>query len=135
MSGVTARFAEPVKPLLCAMMVVDPTCTAVASPPLVTLAISVRAELQVMAEVMFWVVPSLMVAIAWSWRLLSKTIDIVDGTIFKAIIAAGVTVRFADPVTDPALALIVAVPMALARTVPAALTLAIGADDEFHVAD
>jgi hypothetical protein len=60
--------------------------------------------------------------------------DIGAGTMFRAITAAGVTVRFADPVRDLALALIVDVPTALATTAPAALTLAIAAD-ELHVTD
>jgi hypothetical protein len=61
--------------------------------------------------------------------------DNVAGLMFKKITAAGVTVRLADPVTDPEVALIVAVPTALATAAPAGLTLAIADPDELHVAD
>jgi hypothetical protein len=54
---------------------------------------------------------------------------------FRAVTAAGVTVRLAVPVTDPAVALIVAVPTALATASAAGLTLAIADPDELHVAD
>ena len=84
--------------------------------------------------VMFWVVPSLKVAIAWSWKLPPKTMDNVAGMMFRAVTAGGLTVTFADPVTDPEVALIVTAPVALAITLPAELTLAIAAD-ELHVAD
>jgi hypothetical protein len=61
--------------------------------------------------------------------------DKVAGTMFKAMIAGGVTVRLADPVMDPEVALIVAVPTALATTAPLGLTLAMAGPDELHVAD
>jgi hypothetical protein len=61
--------------------------------------------------------------------------DNVAGVMFRAVTAAGVTVRLAVPVTDPAVALIVAVPTALATASAAGLTLAIADPDELHVAD
>jgi hypothetical protein len=61
--------------------------------------------------------------------------DNVVGVMFKAITAAGVTVRLAEPVTDPEVALIVAVPTALAIAAPVGLTLAIADPDEIHVTD
>jgi hypothetical protein len=61
--------------------------------------------------------------------------DNVAGVMFKAITAAGVTVRLADPVTDPEVALIMAVPTALAIAAPVGLTLAIADPDEIHVTD
>jgi hypothetical protein len=54
---------------------------------------------------------------------------------FKAMTAGGVTVRLADPVRDPEVALIVVVPTALATAAPAGPTLAIADPDELHVAD
>jgi hypothetical protein len=56
------------------------------------------------------------------------------GTMFKATTTGGVTVRLAVPVKDPEVALIVAVPTALARAAPAELTLTIAGADELHVA-
>jgi hypothetical protein len=56
------------------------------------------------------------------------------GTMFKTTTTAGVTVRLAVPVKDPAVTPIVAVPTALARAAPAELTLAIADADELHVA-
>src|SRR5271163_292180 len=92
------------------------------------------AEFHVTLRVMFWVVPSLILAIACSCLLFSITSDIVAGMMLNPTTTAGVTVRFAEPVTDPALALMVDAPTAFAITAPAALTLAI-AEDELHVAD
>src|ERR1700690_1251473 len=92
------------------------------------------AELQATVGVRSWVVPSLMVASAWSWLLFSSTRDIVAGIMLSSTATAGVTVRLADPVTDPALAVMVDVPAAVVVTIPVALTLAI-ADDELQVAD
>jgi hypothetical protein len=54
---------------------------------------------------------------------------------FKAITTGGATVRLADPVTDPEVAVIVAVPTPLASAAPMVLTLAIANWDELHVAD
>jgi hypothetical protein len=61
--------------------------------------------------------------------------DTAGGMIFSAVTAGGATVTFADPVTDPEVAVIVTAPVALATTLPAALTLAIVDPDELHVAD
>jgi hypothetical protein len=61
--------------------------------------------------------------------------DNVAGTIFRPTTTAGVTVRLAELATDPLVALIVAVPVALARTEPAGLTLATADADELHVTD
>ena len=58
----------------------------------------------------------------------------VAGIMFKATTAAGVTVRLAVPFMDPAVALIVAVPTALATASPAGLTLAIAGADELQIA-
>jgi hypothetical protein len=51
----------------------------------------------------------------------------------KPTTTAGVTVRLADPVTDPTLAVIVDVPTALATTAPEPFTLAM-AEAELQVA-
>jgi hypothetical protein len=75
-----------------------------------------------------------MLAIAWSWLVLPKGKDNVAGTTLSDSATAGVTVRLAFPVTDPEVALIVAVPIALASAEPVALTLAAAGADEFHVA-
>src|ERR1700730_5277243 len=60
--------------------------------------------------------------------------DNVAGTTFNPITTGGVTVRLAVPVTDPAVAPIVAVPIARATAAPLGLTLAIAGPDEVHVA-
>ena len=92
-------------------------------------------ELQVTDAVMFCVDPSLIVAIAVSWLMLPRGMNNVAGTTFSATTAAGVTAKFAVPVTDPEAALIVVVPTPLATAAPAGLTLAIAGPNELHVAD
>jgi hypothetical protein len=66
MSGITVRSADPVRPLPSARIVVEPTCSAIASPPLLTLAMAGCVELHATIPVRSCVVPSLNVAIAWS---------------------------------------------------------------------
>jgi hypothetical protein len=75
-----------------------------------------------------------MPAIAWTGWLVPKLSESVGGTTFKERTAAGPTVRLVDPVIVPALAVILAVPIADATAPPVGLTLAIAAADDVHVA-
>jgi hypothetical protein len=59
----------------------------------------------------------------------------VAGATFTESATAGVTVRLTVPVIDAEVALIVVVPIALARAEPAALTVAAAGVDEIHVTD
>jgi hypothetical protein len=76
-----------------------------------------------------------MVATAWSWLLVPRGMDKLDGMILMATMTAGITVRLADPLTDPEVAVMVVVPMARAVAVPDELMLAMVDSDEVHVAD
>src|ERR1700693_5028212 len=73
--------------------------------------------------------------IACSWLPLPKGRDSVDGIMFTETGTAGITVRFAVPVTVPEVALIVAVPSTLASAAPPTLTGTVAGADEIHVAD
>src|SRR5208282_2014106 len=134
-SGITVISADAVNPLPWARIVVDPTASAVVSPVLLTIAMAGCIELQVAVAVMSCVVPSLKVAIAWSWLLLPKVIDSVAGTMFRETTAAGFTVRLAVPVRFTEVAPIVAVPIALATAMPVWFTTAIFDADELHTTD
>ena len=61
--------------------------------------------------------------------------DKLAGTIFKATTAGERTVKLAEPVIDPSLAVIEIVPIAFATAIPPAFTLATADPDEIHVAD
>jgi hypothetical protein len=94
---------------------------------------------QVTDELKVCWLPSLMLAVARSWLLLPSGSAKVAGATFTESATAGVTVRLAVPVIDPEVALevalIVVVPIALARAEPAALTVAVAGGDEIHVTD
>jgi len=108
MGGIMVRLADPVNPLPCAKIVVEPTCSAVTTPPLLTLAMPVCVELHATIAVMSSVVPSLKFAIAWNWLLLPGDMESVAGAMFKAM--TGATVRLADAVNPLLCARIVAEP-------------------------
>src|SRR5208282_3357119 len=137
MSGVTVTLADVEKlgpEVVLARSVPAPTCTPVTSPPLDTLRMRGVPALHLTVLVMFCVVPSLKVPMAWNWLLFAISRENVAGAMFNATITAGVTVRLAFPVTELAVALIVAAPVPFATTAPAELTLAIPAPDELHTA-
>src|SRR5208282_1670873 len=133
MGDATVKLADPVKPLPSARIVVAPTCPAVTSPPLLTLAMPGCVELHATNPVRLCVVPSLKVAIACSWRLLPTDMNTVAGVMFKPTTAARVTVRFAVPVTDPAVALMLVVPIDQLDAKPPAAIIATYGSDELHV--
>ena len=120
---------------VCARTVVEPICIACATPALLIMATFGCVELHATVALMSCVLPSLNVAIAWSWRLLPMSIDTVDGTMFNAVTTGAVTFRLADPAIDPELTLTVVVPMAFATTLPAADTVAVAGAADIQVAD
>lgn len=63
-----------------------------------------------------------------------SAIDAFAGVTAMDTMLAGVTVRVLDPLIEPELALMVAVPTAVAVTSPVADTVAVVVDEELHVA-
>lgn len=133
------RLAEPVTLLpvallTCARIVVEPTCEAVTAPVLLMLAMFGGVELHPAALVMSCVVPSLQVAIAWNWPLPPTTRVSVAGDIFTAVNTGGVTVKVADPLTDPKVALTVAVPTVFVVRLPGDVIVALADPCKLQVA-
>jgi hypothetical protein len=71
---------------------------------------------------------------AWSVPFVPRLRVNAAGVIFKAVATAPVTVRLADPLIDPEVALIVVAPTAVAVTLPAGFTVA-DDPDALQVAD
>lgn len=63
-----------------------------------------------------------------------SAMDAFAGVTAMDTMVAGVTVRLLDPLIEPELALMVAVPTAVAVTSPVADTVAVVVDEELHVA-
>jgi hypothetical protein len=135
LTGATVRLADAVKPLVCARIVAAPTWSAVTIPALLTVAMPVPCKLHATFAFISRVDPSLKVAIAWSWRLLPTDMNSVAGVMFKPTTAAGITVRFAVPVTDPEVALMLVVPIAQPVAIPPAAIIATYGSDKLHVTD
>jgi hypothetical protein len=95
-----------------AVMVVVPAVTAVARPPLLTVATSVFEELQVTCVVMSWLVPSEYLPKAASCRVFPAGILGLAGITDMEVRIAGVTVRIVFPEMVPKVAIMVAVPTA-----------------------
>src|SRR5208283_5173283 len=96
MGGATERLTDPVTPSPPARIVVEPTCKAVTTPPLLTLAMPGCVELHARIAVRSCILPSLKVAIAWIWLLVPGARVSVAGTMFKPL--TGTTERLADAV-------------------------------------
>jgi hypothetical protein len=135
LTGTTERLADAVKPLVCATIVAAPTWSAVTTPAPFTVAMPAPCKLHATFAFISRVDPLLKVAIAWSWRLLPTDMNSVAGVMFKPTTAAGVTVRFAVPVTDPEVALMLVVPIAQPVAIPPAAIIATYGSDELHVTD
>jgi hypothetical protein len=80
-------------------------------------------------------VPSLKFAITWSSTLFPTDMNNVAGIMVKPTTAARVTVRFAVPVTDPTVALMLDVPIAAPVASPPDVIVATPGADELHVTD
>ncbi len=115
-----------------ALMVAVPAATAVASPPLLTVATDVSDERQVTCVLISWLVPSEYVPVAVkslefpvAMLGLAGVTDIED--------SKGVTVRVVFPEIPPAMAVMVAVPTETPVASPLPLTVATDALDEPQV--
>jgi hypothetical protein len=116
-----------------AVMVVVPAVRAVARPFLLTTATVVMDEVQVTSAVISWVVPSEKVPVAVNcWVVPPGTLGLA-GVIAMEDRVAEVTVRVVLAETAPEVAVMVAVPGAMAVARPLLLTVAANGLDELQV--
>jgi hypothetical protein len=93
-----------------AVIVALPTPTPVAKPPAVIVATAVEDELQLTVPVKFCLLPSLNVPVAVSCWLIPSAIEKFTGVTDKEANTGSVTVNGEEPLTVPAVAVIVAIP-------------------------
>jgi hypothetical protein len=115
-------------------MVEEPAATAVARPPLLTVAVAVLDEVQVACEVISWVVESEYVPVAVNcWVAPTAMLAGVGDTVIEVNVAAAVTVRVVCPEIVPEVALMVEVPAALVVARPLLTIVAAVVLDELQV--
>ncbi len=132
---VTVNVAEPLIVPEVALMAAVPGAIAVASPPLFTVATEVDDEFHRAEPVRLLVVPLLYVPVAVNCWLLPAGMEALDGETEIDVKTAAVIVSLAEPLIEPTLALIVAVPCATAPARPVLLTVATVAAEEDHCAE
>ena len=116
-----------------AVIVAVPAETAVARPLLLTVAIDVLDELQVTDTLISWVVPSENVPVAENcWVTPLGMVGLAGVTAMEERVAE-VTVRVVLPETVPEVAVMVAVPAAMAVANPLLLTVDTDVSDDFQV--
>jgi len=113
-AGVTVKEADPLTEPELMVMVVVPVPSDVASPiePAVSLIVATfgALEVQLPLSVTSCVVPSLNVPVAVNCWVVPNATVAADGLTAIEISTAAVTVRFADPLIEPDVAVIVAFP-------------------------
>lgn len=138
MSGATVRVVEPLMLPQLALIVVFPSPALVARPAVEMTAAVVADEPQTAEAVTFCVLPSLKLPVAVNCCMVPSAMDGFVGVIAMETSAAEVTVSVADPVTEPYVAVIVALPVAtlVARPrLPARLLMVVTfTADEVHCA-
>lgn len=133
-AGITVKLADPLAAPDVAVIVTLPAARAVSIPELLMLARLPSEELQDTAA-RFCVLPSVKVPTAVNCWLTPMGIHDKSGNMSIAASVAGVMVSVADPLTDPELAEIVALPTATPVASPEPATLAIPLADELQVAE
>jgi len=134
-AGVTVRFADPLTAPDTALILLVPTPAAVTNPPAVIVATPMACELQVTRVVRFCVELSVYVPVAVNCSDVPFAIERFGAVTAIETSAAGVTVRFADPLTAPDTALILLVPTPAAVTNPPAVIVATPAVCELQVTE
>jgi hypothetical protein len=132
---VTVSKVEPTTDPDVALMVLVPTATAVANPPLLIVAVAVVPEAQVTDDVKFCVLLSLYVPVAVNCCVRPFVTDGFAGVTAIDCSVAAVTVSKVEPTTDPDVALIVLVPTASAGANPPAVMVAVAVVPEAQVTD
>ena len=132
-AGVTVRAVFPEILGEAAVMVVVPAATAVAWPPLSTVATGVLDEVQVICVVISWVVPSEYVPEAVNCLVFpAGTLGLAGVTAIEDRVA-GVTVMVVFPAILPEAAVMVAVPATTAVASPVLLTVVTEVFEEAQV--
>jgi hypothetical protein len=115
-------------------MVAEPAATPVASPLLLTVAVGVLDEVQVTCAVISCVVESEYVPVAVNcWVAPTALLAVAGVTAIEDRVAAAVTVKVAVPDLPLKVAVMVAVPAALAVARPLLATVAVAVLDELQV--
>ena len=137
-AGFTTSVADPLTEPELMPIVVVPVPTEVANPavPAVLLIVATVAavELQWPVWVRSWVLPSLYVPVAVNCCVVPRGIVAVGGFIAIETSAAAVTVSTVELLTEPEVAVIVAVPSATLVASPMLLIVAVAGVSEDHVA-
>jgi hypothetical protein len=107
---LTFSGAEPDTPLKVAEILAVPGLTAVADPPVETVATAVLSEAQVESNVMFWFVLSLKRPLAVKRNLVPGAMVRPAGVTVMETIVALDTLSGVDPLIEPSVAVIVVVP-------------------------
>lgn len=131
---MTVRLADPEIDPTAAVMVVVPVETVIARPA-VTVAMVVCDDVQVTLAVRFCIVPSVNVPVAVNCCVVPSGMEALGGVTEIATNWAGVTVSTVVPATVPLVAEIVLCPVALDVARPAALIVAVAAEDEAQVTE
>jgi type III secretory pathway component EscT len=131
----TVRTVEPLIEPAVAWIVVLPTATPVARPVAVIVATPVLLELHVTELVRFCVLLSLYVPVAVNCCVAPGATDGLAGVTASDTSAGAVTVRPVDPLIEPKVAWIVALPVATPVARPAAVMLATPVLLELHVTE
>jgi len=138
-TAVTVRLAEPLAEAEAALIVMDPVPTPVASPwlpaVLLTVATVPSEELQWTVAVTSCVLLSLKVPVAVNCWVVPDGMEAVAGATVMATSAAALTVKVAEPLVFPEVALIVVVPWAMLVARPALLMVATAVPLEFQVTE
>jgi hypothetical protein len=135
-AAVTVRTVELLMPPELAVMVAVPIPTLLASPAALIVAVVSVSEDQVTVLLRFCVLPSVNVPVAVNCCVVPNASAGVAGETASETSAAEVTVSVVDPVTDPTLAVIVAVPCPILLATPckpaALLIVATAGVSELH---
>ena len=132
---VTTRFVEATTDPEAAVTVVPPVASPVAKPPPLTVATPGADDVQLTRPVTFCVLPSVKVAKALNCCVVPSGIAALAGVMVRATRAGALTVRAAEPLIGPDVALMLTLPCELLLTKPPGATLATAAEEETHVAD
>ena len=132
---VTTRFVEATTDPEVAVTVVPPVASPVAKPLLLTVATPGVDDVQLTRPVTFCVLPSVKVAKALNCCVVPSGIAALVGVMVRATKAGALTVRAAEPLIGPDVALMLTLPCELLLTKPPGALLATAAEEETHVAD
>src|SRR5882762_4454618 len=134
-AGVTLRVVEPLVEPAIAVTLTLPWLMLVAKPWPSTVAMLLSAELHLADVVKLSVLPSLYVPVALSCFVVPKAKDGFEGVIAIESNTGGATLRLAEAVIEPEMAVMVALPVVAAIASPLLLTLATLGEEELQLVE